>query len=62
MAEERIIINKSDLISIGNAIREITGSTQKYYPSELASQIVLTQISSLNVSHDNNGNVTLTIK
>ena len=62
MAEERVIINKSDLISIGNAIREITGSTQKYYPSELASQVVLTQLSSLNVSYDDNGNVTLTTK
>lgn len=62
MAEERVIMNKSDLVSIADAIREITGSTQKYYPSELASQIVLTQLSSLNVSHDNNGNVTLTIK
>ena len=39
MLEERVIINKSDLISIGNATRKITGSTQKYYPSELASQL-----------------------
>ena len=62
MAEERVIMNKSDLVSIADAIREITGSTQKYCPSELASQIVLTQFSSLNVSYDNNGNVTLTTK
>lgn len=62
MSNERVICDKADLTAIADVIRSITGSTQLYYPSELAGQIVLTQLSSLNVSHDNAGNVTLTIE
>lgn len=59
---ERVICNKADLVAIGDAIRTITGSTQTYYLFELASQVTLSQFSSLNVSHDGAGNVTLTME
>lgn len=59
---ERVICDKADLIAIADAIRSITGSTQTYYPSELASHVTLAQFSSLNVSHDGAGNVTLTME
>ena len=61
MSEDKIIVDKSDLIAIANQIRAITGSTAIYYPSELAAQVALTQLSSLNVSYDNAGTVTLSI-
>ena len=62
MDEERVIMDKSDLVAIADSIRTITGSTETYYQSELAAQVVLAQLSSLNVSYDDNGNVTLSIK
>ena len=62
MGKERIIVDKSDLVAIADSIRTITGSIETYYPSELASQVVLAQLSSLNVSYDDNGNVTLSIE
>ena len=62
MDEERVIVDKSDLVAIADSIRTITGSTKTYYPSELAAQVVLAQLSSLNVSYDDNGNVTLSIE
>ena len=61
MDEERVIVNKSDLVAIADSIRTITGSTTTYYPSELAAQVVLAQLSSLEVSYDGVGNVTLSI-
>lgn len=61
MDNERVICDKSLLVNIADAIRSITGSTQTYYPSELPSQVLLAQLSSLNVSYDNAGNVTLII-
>lgn len=61
MINEKIICNKSDLAAIADAVRTITGSTQTYYPFELASHVVLTQLSALNVTYDNDGNVTLNI-
>lgn len=61
MDEERVIVDKSDLVAIADSIRNITGSTTTYYPSELAAQVVLAQLSSLEVSYDGVGNVTLSI-
>ena len=61
MDEERVIVDKSDLVAIADSIRTITGSTATYYPSELAAQVVLAQLSSLEVSYDGVGNVTLSI-
>ena len=61
MDEERVIVNKSDLVAIADSIRTITGSTTTYYPSELAAEVVLAQLSSLEVSYDGVGNVTLSI-
>ena len=61
MAEEKVICNKSTLVDIANAIRAITGSTETYYPAEIASQVTLSQLSSLSATHDGAGNVTLTI-
>ena len=61
MDEERVIVNKSDLVAIADSIRTITGSTTTYYPSELAAEVVLAQLSSLEASYDGVGNVTLSI-
>ena len=61
MGEERVIVDKSNLVAIADSIRTITGSTATYYPSELAAEVVLAQLSSLNVSYDDAGTVTLSI-
>lgn len=39
MMEEKIICNKQTLVDIANAIREVTGYTEQYYPYELAALI-----------------------
>ena len=39
MIEEKIICNKQTLVDIANAIREVTGYTEEYYPYELAALI-----------------------
>ena len=62
MVEEKVICNKSTLVDIANAIRTITGSTEKYYPAELASQVTLSRLSSLNVTYDDAGNITLSLE
>ena len=39
MIEEKVICNKQTLVDIADAIREVTGYTEKYYPYELAALI-----------------------
>lgn len=62
MPGEKVICDKADLVNIANAIRTLTGSSSTYKPSELASQVTLIAPSSLDVSHDGEGNVTVSLK
>lgn len=59
--EEKIICNKSTLVNIANEIRKITGSTETFYPANLASQIILSQLSSIDATYDLEGNVTFVL-